>query len=123
MNPVRGLPSKGKYTMSSLTGRLERKKSAPSPANLIMPAVLSGAKLTGRDSNAKGREDAWDCVIDVQEQHGSCGGAGHPNKVVHVLHVWVKGTRGCMVICGEERRVQWKLLRGGCKARELLSDD
>eukprot|EP00975_Prorocentrum_lima_P052656 11036658-Prorocentrum_lima.AAC.1 len=34
-------------------GRLDWKKSAPSPANLIMPAVLSGAKLTGRANNVK----------------------------------------------------------------------
>eukprot|EP00975_Prorocentrum_lima_P040339 8469802-Prorocentrum_lima.AAC.1 len=32
------------------TGRDERRKSAPSPANLTVPAVLSGARSTGRDS-------------------------------------------------------------------------
>eukprot|EP00975_Prorocentrum_lima_P059763 12533304-Prorocentrum_lima.AAC.1 len=53
MNPVRELPSSGRYMTSCLIGRLNLKKSAPSPANLIMPAVLSGAKLRGRDSSVK----------------------------------------------------------------------
>eukprot|EP00975_Prorocentrum_lima_P018952 3991939-Prorocentrum_lima.AAC.1 len=71
MNPVRQLPSKGKYITSCLTGRSDLKKYAPSPANLIMPAVFVWGQVDWEGQQCEGREDARNRVVEVQEQHGS----------------------------------------------------